>query len=84
MIKDRKLNIAEDFPKSIAYNRRKLFPVFSKARRIDGTDKRMVSIKGDVLSVRGKKYTVDTTFVITTFVIAHMKCFLYLTEFKYG
>ena len=60
MIKDRKLNIAEDFPKSIAYNRRKLFPVFSKARRIDGIDKRMVSIKGDVLSVRGKKYTVDT------------------------
>ena len=60
MIKDRKLNIAEDFPKSIAYNRRKLFPVCSKARRIDGIDKRMVSMKGDVLSVRGKKYTVDT------------------------
>ena len=30
MIKDRKLNIAEDFPKSIAYNRRKLFPLFFK------------------------------------------------------
>ena len=37
-----------------------LFSVFAKARRIDGVDKRMVSIKGDVLSVRGKKYTVDT------------------------
>ena len=60
LIKDRKLNIAEDFPKSIAYNRRNLFPVFAKARRIDGVDKRMVSIKGDVLSVCGKKYTVDT------------------------
>ena len=32
-IKDRNLNICEDFPKSIAYNRRKLFPVFSKARK---------------------------------------------------
>ena len=60
MIKDRKLNIAEDFPKSIAYNRRKLFRFFAKARKINGIDKRMVTIKGDVLSVRGKKYTVDT------------------------
>ena len=33
-IKDRNLNICEDFPKPIAYNRRKLFPVFSKARKI--------------------------------------------------
>ena len=58
-IKDRNLNICEDFPKSIAYNRRKLFPVFSKARKITGMEKSSVSIKGDVLFIRGKRYTVD-------------------------
>ena len=57
--KDRNLNICEDFPKSIAYNRRKLFPVFSKSRKITGMKKSSVSIKGDVLFIRGKKYTVD-------------------------
>ena len=58
-IKDRNLNICEDFPKSIAYNRRKLFPVFAKARKLTGIDKSSVSIKGDVLFIRGKRYTVD-------------------------
>ena len=55
-ISDRTLNMGEDFPKEIAYNRRKLFPVFSKARRI--MDKRLVSLKADNLVINGKKYTV--------------------------
>ena len=38
---DRTLSIGEDFPKDIAYNRRKLFPVFTKARRV--LDKKVVS-----------------------------------------
>ena len=53
-IKDRNYNIGEDFPKSIAYNRKKLFPVFAKARKLP------VSIKADMLFIRGNKYTVDT------------------------
>ena len=57
-ISDRTLNMGEDFPKEIAYNRRKLFPVFSKARRI--MDKRLVSLKADNLVINGKKYTVDS------------------------
>ena len=57
-ISDRTLNMGEDFPKEIAYNRRKLFPVFSKARRI--MDKRLVSLKANNLVINGKKYTVDS------------------------
>ena len=57
-ISDRTLNMGEDFPKGIAYNRRKLFPVFSKARKI--MDKRLVSLKADDLVINGKKYTVDS------------------------
>ena len=57
-ISDRTLNMGEDFPKGIAYNRRKLFPVFSNARRI--MDKRLVSLKADNLVINGKKYTVDS------------------------
>ena len=59
-IKDRNFNNGEDFPKSIAYNRKKLFPVFAKARKLPGIDKRAVSIKADMLFIRGNKYTVDT------------------------
>ena len=54
---DRTLSIGEDFPKDIAYNRRKLFPVFTKARRV--LDKKVVSLKADNLVISGKRYTVD-------------------------
>ena len=64
-IRDRNFNIGEDFPKSIAYNRRKLFPVFTKARKLPDIDKRSVSIKSDVLYIRGNKYTVDTLNELT-------------------
>ena len=57
-ISDRTLNVGEDFPKEIAYNRRKLFPVFSKARRI--MNKKLMSLKADNLVINGKKYTVDS------------------------
>ena len=57
-ISDKTLNMGEDFPKDIAYNRRKLFPVFSKARKI--MDKKLVSLKADNLMINGKRYTVNS------------------------
>ena len=48
----------EDFPKDIAYHRRKLFLVFSKARKI--MDKKLVSLNADNLMINGKKYTVGS------------------------
>ena len=39
---------------------RKLFPVFCKARKIPGTDKKSVTLKSDVLIINGKRYTVET------------------------
>ena len=57
-ITDKFVRIEEDFPKQIAYNRRKLFPVYAKARKT--MDKKVVSLKGDNLIINGKPYTVDT------------------------
>ena len=62
-ISDRTLSIGEDFPKDIAYNRRKLFPVFTKARRV--FDKKVVSLKADNLLINGKRYTVDNLDELT-------------------
>ena len=57
---DRNCNVSEDFPREIAYRRRKLFPVFSKARKTPGINKKSISLKADILIINGKKYTVDT------------------------
>ena len=57
-ITEKFVRIEEDFPKQIAYYRRKLFPVYAKARRT--MDKKVVSLKGDNLIINGKQYTVDT------------------------
>ena len=51
------MSIGEDCPMDIAFNRRKLFLVFIKARRL--LDKRVVSLKADNLVISGKRYTVD-------------------------
>ena len=59
VITNRNCNLSEDFPREIAYKRRKLFPVFSKARRIPGINKNSVSLKADILIINGKRYTVD-------------------------
>ena len=60
LITDRNCNVSEDFPREIAYRRRKLFPVFSKARKTPGINKKSISLKADILIINGKKYTVDT------------------------
>ena len=57
-ITDKFVRLGEDFPKQISYNRRKLFPVFTKARNT--MDKKLVTLKADSLIINGKKYTVDT------------------------
>ena len=59
-ITGRKYNVSEDFPREIAFKRRKLFPVFSKARKIPGTDKKSVTLKPGILIINGKRYTVET------------------------
>ena len=38
-ITNREYSVSEDFPRDIAYRRRKLFPVFSKARKLTGIEK---------------------------------------------
>ena len=60
LISERTYSISEDFPKDVAYRRKKLFPVFAKARKTTSIDRKSVSLKSDVLIIRGKKYTVDT------------------------
>ena len=60
MLTDKTVNIGEDFPKSIAYKRRKLFPVFAKAKKLPALANVKVSLKADVLSIGDRKYTVDT------------------------
>ena len=57
--------VGEDFPKDVNYNRRKLIPVFSKARKIPGMDKKQVSLKSDTLIISGRKYRVDTLDQLT-------------------
>ena len=62
-ITDKFVRLGEDFPKQIAYNRRKLVPVFVKARNT--MDKKLVTLKADNLIINGKKYTVDTLDQLT-------------------
>ena len=54
--KNSNFSLSEDFPKSMVYNRKKLLPVFTKARRILG--KRDVSLSKDRLTVSGEHYSV--------------------------
>ena len=63
IITDKFVRLGEDFPKQISYNRRKLFPVFKKARNT--MDKKLVTLKADNLIINGKKYTVDTLDQLT-------------------
>ena len=62
-ITDSFVRLGEDFLKQISYNRRKLFPVFTKARNT--IDKKLVALKADNLITNGKKYTVDTLDQLT-------------------
>ena len=68
MIHDGKLNIAEDFPKSISDNMGNVL-LFCICKGKEDQPYRQANgvckfIKGDVLSVHEKKYTVDTLNVL--------------------
>ena len=47
--------ISEDFTKSVTFSRMKLLPFFYQARKVLG--KKDTSLKGDVLTISGEKYT---------------------------
>ena len=56
--KNSNFSLNEDFPESIVYNRKKLLPVFTKARRILG--KRYVSLSKDRLTFSGEHNSVKS------------------------
>ena len=49
--------MSEDFPRKVVFNRKKLLPIFSRARKSLG--KNEVSLKGDKLKISGTEYTVN-------------------------
>ena len=51
-------NISENFPGNIGYNRRKLQPIYKRAKQI-GEYNRNISLRGDRLYVNGNTYTID-------------------------
>lgn len=53
----REYSIHDHFPVNVGYNRRKLYPIYSVAKKHD--DYRSVSLKGDRLYIDGQVYTVD-------------------------
>lgn len=53
-----KFGMSEDFPRSVASNRRRLFPIFNHARRV--LQQKNVSLKGDKLIIAGSPYTVTS------------------------
>ena len=63
--------ISEDFPKSVSFNRKKMLPIFHKARKSLG--KSETSLKGDVLTISGSRYT--TKNINTLKGDLHPKCF---------
>lgn len=54
--KDSKFYICEDYPMAVRSNRKKLMPIFHRARSTVGRN--AVSLKSDVLTISGSKYTV--------------------------
>ena len=54
-----KYSVNENFPKSVEYNRRKLYPIYKLAKRSEALREK-VTLKNDVLTVDNEKFTVDT------------------------
>ena len=63
--------MTEDYPKSVAFNRKKMLPIFYHARKSLG--KKDVSLKGDVLIISGEKYTTGNLTTLPGDL--HLKCF---------
>ena len=60
LVTERTLSASKDFPKDVAYCRKKWFLVCAMAGKTTIIDRKSVSLKPDILIIRGKKYTVDT------------------------
>ena len=63
--------MTEDYPKSVAFNRKKMLPIFYHARK--WLVKKDVSLKGDVLIISGEKYTTGNLTTLPGDL--HPKCF---------
>lgn len=57
--------MSEDYPSDVRYNRRKLLPVFAKARSTLNIPKSKITLKNDVLHIDKQKYTVSTLGSLT-------------------
>ena len=55
---NKKYAINEDFPREITYRKDKLFPVFSKFRKLPEVDKKTVTLKSDMLNISDKCYSI--------------------------
>ena len=63
--------MTEDYPKSVAFNRKKMLPIFYHGRK--SLVKKDVSLKGDVLIISGEKYTTGNLTTLPGDL--HPKCF---------
>ena len=53
-----KYSVNENFPQSVEYNRRKLYPIYKLAKKSEALQEK-VTLKNDVLTVDNEKFTVD-------------------------
>ena len=53
-----KYSVNENFPQSVEYNRRKLYPIYKLAKKSEALREK-VTLKNDVLTVDNEKFTVD-------------------------
>ena len=59
-LKTTKYYISKDFPSEIIYNRRKMLPIFSRARKHSDIKKASVTLKGDILTIDSAEYSVKS------------------------
>ena len=69
--KNSKFFMSEDYPKSVVFNRKKLRPIFNRARNTIG--KKEVSLKSDQLTISGKLYSVSNLMELEGDL--HPRCF---------
>ena len=68
---NKKYSVFEDYPGKIGYRRRKMYPIYSHAKKIDGLN---VSLKADRLIVNNTTYTVDNINALPDNIHPHNLC----------
>ena len=58
LLKDSRFSLHENFSGDVEYNRRKLYPIYNAARKME--DNTRVTLNADALIINSVKYTVDT------------------------